>query len=973
MRGTRRCAGSISNQDKNPIQPYHSAAFLLRLLLEYGADPNISFSRIRDCSTALHIAASEAHCQALKLLLKNPRTNPNTLNSKGKTPLYLAASSIKRFAKDADRKSEAEECFKVLAMHPERRGTKMAIEGSQFTVRNNIKTSIKCDLTEISAIGEAAKNGCRKDYLKLVMEHFKYLKTKDKELINPSDFPDINFDTYKDETTSITVLELFGFLEENNVQKFKDNVNDVVSDILSLETSLPNTLLQYACKKEELFPVVELLVKEVKVNLDSTGQSDNNPPLHIAALKGNHKALKLLIDNGAAATIVNQNTVLRNVMYGLGSHSKHDKERFRACFDYILENNTTLKIPINLGDLHGHTALHYAVLEEDPYYVKKLLDYGAYLGSVNAYGISPLHDIEPELLEEVLDNCIQRSKNDKYMSNAYTLEINLRNLNPLYSNCFHDDKITSTTETPPSLSNGKHKESYLITNPSFTDNFGENKHSPSADGTCTVQLDDNNDSRDQTNGEKHKSMSKPSEMHPLVNDLGQKSSGESRQKFIPRLPEMYPLFYISHSKKLRHLLTHPVLQIFLHLKWTRIYLAALLNIIFYVSFVSFLTAYLFSCKCEGIGFTTYKCSPNQTEILWYMVSILNVCLTAREVMQFAMLFKQMKMHYVFNLENWLEVGIIITTFAILSGYCSKFLMAVTFLLSWTEFLLLWSCFSKPSIYNEMLKKVTLNYLKFLLWFAPLIFAFTFSFYKLYHKEEGFDGEERNETIIAASNESDNSSSSAECEEDQDFFSDFSLSLLKTVVMMIGEFDASGMDFDHGSKIIFIFFVFMITIVLVNLLNGLAISDTQEIFLHAKTVTHSSRVKLLYTFENAIFGEPEKEGQSRSRLKVLQERIILFPDTISDDKLLISIKQSDTTSRYADPRNVKFETEYEPDKCFIIPIIRIRFGIEKELLETAKNIAERTEEKTINDRMQCLEEEMRDIKELLTQIGEKIKS
>jgi len=69
------------------------------------------------------------------------------------------------------------------------------------------------------------------------------------------------------------------------------------------------------------------------------------------------------------------------------------------------------QISINHRDKYGHTALHYAVEEEDGYYTKNLLKRGAYIVYANEFGFSPLHDISPQALEEILDNCVECKKN----------------------------------------------------------------------------------------------------------------------------------------------------------------------------------------------------------------------------------------------------------------------------------------------------------------------------------------------------------------------------------------------------------------------------------------------------------------------------------------------------------------------------------------------------------------------------------
>jgi hypothetical protein len=73
-------------------------------------------------------------------------------------------------------------------------------------------------------------------------------------------------------------------------------------------------------------------------------------------------------------------------------------------------------------------------------------------------------------------------------------------------------------------------------------------------------------------------------------------------------------------------------------------------------------------------------------------------------------------------------------------------------------------------------------------------------------------------------------------------------------MLTGELDADSIKFDIyniASRLIFLLFVFMITIVLFNLLNGLAVGDTQTIRSDAELVAHTSRVQHMYYIESML--------------------------------------------------------------------------------------------------------------------------
>jgi len=377
-------------------------------------------------------------------------------------------------------------------------------------------------------------------------------------------------------------------------------------------------------------------------------------------------------------------------------------------------------------------------------------------------------------------------------------------------------------------------------------------------------------------------MLKPTEMCDTTEQRKDAESGKRDQKI---LSEMSPLYFISRSNKLEHLLKHPVLLIFLHLKWTRICKFFYMSMIYYIIFAFFLTTEVLSET-----YSPGKCNGNsERSVVWVILSVLTVILVVRELIKLFLLLK--KLRYFCKLNNILELCIIATTIFILVGTCSKLLIAVTLLPAWMEVRLQLGCIYSLSVYNEMMKRVTLSYLKFLLWSLPLILAFSFSFYVLYHKEDPSEG--KNGTFYVNST----SGNFSVPDDKVDFYANIFFSLIKTAFMMIGEFGASSMSFDKGRYFVFLFFVFMMTIVLMNLLNGLTVSDTQAIKNDAELVAYKSRVQLLHHFESVVFGGSLKNrcrcqltGESPSICctwqRRLQETISLFPDTLETGYLSV---------------------------------------------------------------------------------------
>jgi len=99
------------------------------------------------------------------------------------------------------------------------------------------------------------------------------------------------------------------------------------------------------------------------------------------------------------------------------------------------------------------------------------------------------------------------------------------------------------------------------------------------------------------------------------------------------------------------------------------------------------------------------------------------------------------------------------------------------------------------------------------------------------------------------------------EDEYVFFNKAWLSLVKTTTMFVGELEFSDIPIDLDSSlaplsyIFFLSFVFLIVIVLMNLLNGLAVSDTGLIREKAEIFSYRCQVETISTFESMLLGDP----------------------------------------------------------------------------------------------------------------------
>lgn len=140
---------------------------------------------------------------------------------------------------------------------------------------------------------------------------------------------------------------------------------------------------------------------------------------------------------------------------------------------------------------------------------------------------------------------------------------------------------------------------------------------------------------------------------------------------------------------------------------------------------------------------------------------------------------------------------------------------------------------------------------------------------------------------------------------------------------------------------FLLFLFLVTIVLYNLLNALAVSDTQEIKRDAKLIDLHQRILTMYESEEAIFKRKSKLG---NWLKMV---ISMFPKTLPEGSIILKpnrshriyIKQSESIVL-----NDWLQPFLLARLKFLNPDVKFNSDIMKEI---QKLLARRREEKTIS--------------------------
>ena len=358
---------------------------------------------------------------------------------------------------------------------------------------------------------------------------------------------------------------------------------------------------------------------------------------------------------------------------------------------------------------------------------------------------------------------------------------------------------------------------------------------------------------------------------PLTSkDLQLKLNYQPFVNIVPRITE---------SGLHRDLLTHPVISTFLSIKWENIRFIFFLDMAFYVIFLCFLTVYILYSKpyntvndegaannttgpfsfndsnmTSGINDSNFTSQPNTNRFrfLQNLLMIALFLLILRELQQLIV----HRWVYIKLLQNWLEILLIISTFVSCSGMVesSKVKLhssAVALFLGWSELLLLSGRLPLLSVQHEMLRTVSVTFLRFMAGYITLLIAFALSFYILFKGNSEQDGAK--------------------------MFANPPVSLLKTIVMFTGEFDVSDLSFDtfpYTGHVIFLLFVVLVAIVLLNLLNGLAVSDTGEIRKDAERLSLAARAKLISRIEGLVNALPKCMKPS---VELKEEMFVIYPN------------------------------------------------------------------------------------------------
>lgn len=331
------------------------------------------------------------------------------------------------------------------------------------------------------------------------------------------------------------------------------------------------------------------------------------------------------------------------------------------------------------------------------------------------------------------------------------------------------------------------------------------------------------------------------------------------------------------------LLKHPVCEIFLLLKWLRVRNFFIFNLIFYSVLVALLSCYIMvvfpAASCYHLNATTQSKQAAELQGPFedeednllrrdcglhyeaFMVSLLYIIWFGFGILLLKEIFQMIDTPrtYFSSWDNVLIWPIIILTLTItISSYVrhdtrnwEHHLAAVVILLTWAELLSLIGRFPLFGVYIHMFTHVTKNFAKFLCAYACLLTAFSLSFGVLFPNQESFGK--------------------------------YGYRLIKTMVMMTGEIEYNDLFYGdekllypETTHIIFFVFLIFVTIILMNLLVGLAVSDIQRLQKSAGLDLLVRQTDLISHFEAIMFSKWLKWILPKGILGLLHHRISLCP-------------------------------------------------------------------------------------------------
>ncbi|EGI64027.1 Transient receptor potential channel pyrexia [Acromyrmex echinatior] len=313
----------------------------------------------------------------------------------------------------------------------------------------------------------------------------------------------------------------------------------------------------------------------------------------------------------------------------------------------------------------------------------------------------------------------------------------------------------------------------------------------------------------------------------------------------------------------KEILEHPLCQSFLHLKWHKIRKYYIARLLFYLIYVLILTSWVIAalahnCYNESKGYYMHNkplCSsatgiygffyrhPTLLEIHWYALMMLTILEACRK---FAVISSYRSVRQFFTqVENLVDWCVILSVFATSFVYTGKtyvwqrHLGAFAVLCGWSNLMLMIGQLPVFGAYVAMFTSVQAQVFKLLLAYACLLVGFTASFCVIFPYSNSFSSPHIGLIKVLAMMTGDLG------------FDSYLISSDKSGIYENNE-GASWILLQISAQLFFVLFLLFVTIVLMNLLIGIAVHDIKGLQKTAGLAKLVRQTKLIHDVEIAIF-------------------------------------------------------------------------------------------------------------------------
>ncbi|XP_055603418.1 transient receptor potential channel pyrexia-like [Uranotaenia lowii] len=307
----------------------------------------------------------------------------------------------------------------------------------------------------------------------------------------------------------------------------------------------------------------------------------------------------------------------------------------------------------------------------------------------------------------------------------------------------------------------------------------------------------------------------------------------------------------------KEILQHPLCSAFLYIKWGKIRKYYIARLLFCFIFILFLTLYVLTalahncyngskdmeetiqeqelCQKQSILGNMLRNNPFVMEMQWIVLVAITFVEICRKL--YGMTGYSSIRRYITQMENVTEWFIIVSVFVISYIYTKRtytwqnHIGAFAVLLGWTHLMVMIGQLPVFGAYVAMYTKVQVEFAKLFIAYSCMLVGFTISFCVIFPSSSSFENP--------------------------------FMGFITVLVMMVGELDLEllindpdGKDppfmLELSAQITFVLFLLFVTVILMNLLVGIAVDDIQAL---KKTATLSKLVgqtKLISYIESALF-------------------------------------------------------------------------------------------------------------------------